>query len=1386
MSKRASRNPEIQATAGARRCGAAAAFTAVLALSFAAPAGPAIAGAAGWRAAAAKLDATPSRPLRLGGQRERLSLSEGVEDALQVRVLVLEDAVKVLTVLVSLESYGVSAWLRERVCGAIRGRTGIYRVRIAFAATGTRFAPALYGLDEPLPELDDAEREALREHSDLIAARIVEGIDACRSGLEPAELAWGAVPAPETRAALPGDPAAAPRPFLAVRRPDGRPVAVVFHAAAAGARLPGRFNRVCGEGPGHAAARLEGALAGAVALPLAGEEAALVERAVPVGLLHERAAGAFEAAAEAAISASLRGDGLEAAAGAIDARIEYLELPAGAGPRRAPIQAFLFGTRRAMLFIPGPVEASFGARLRKRLAPVEAWCVARANDHASLEGEGAEEALAAGLERLAASDDAGAAARIRPPAPLTPGAALESFRLAPGLRIDLAAAEPELADPVAFAFDEHGRLLVCEMRDYPLGPGEGKPPDGRVRLLEDRDRDGYFESSSIYADQVPFPTGIACWRGGVFVAATRDILYLKDLDGDGRAELREAALSGFDDGNSQHLLNSLTWGADGWIHVNGGDGAGIRCPRRPDRPELRLSHANFRFRPETLWVERETGYQGGYGIAFDGDGRRFACSSTNHGRQVLFEHHHLARNPALAGVEVFQTTSDHDQWVHPAGPQLERFNDPMDAGRFSSACGLHVYEGSALPAEYRGCIVVCEPVSNLVHCDRLESRGAAARARRSIEGGEFLASTDPWFRPVFAAAGPDGALYIADMYREVIEHPEWIPLHVQKLFDLRSGMDRGRIYRIARRDAPPRAGEPWRGFRAEGLVEELSGAEAWRVETALRLLQEEERRRDSLRRELEEAARLSAVDDGTAGRRQEDRCRRALSALERLGVLDAERLREALRAEAHPRLRAWALPIAERWLMAAKAAGKAGPESEALEVAVADCAGDPDPWVRFRAALALGAATPERRIGPLARIAALDAGDPWTEGAVLCALDERPLELLEALAGGEAPSPAAAAFAGRVGELIARRGVVEETAHALDRLLEDGDRFADAAARLVRALGPGGWPRLRRELERRAEADAAWRRRVEGIRAHLGALFAELSRRAGDESMPVSRRVEALSLLGQDGGAAALDRVSGFLDARYPHALRAAAARSLAGFTEARAAAHAAVLSRFGLETPRLRLEILDALLGAAGGPESVLGAIEDERMAPADVDLTRRRALVEHADVSVRDRAARAFAPVAVDADRAALIERYRGAIAGLSGAPDPGRGRELFRRHCGVCHRLGGEGEHVGPDLESVRQREREALLIDILDPNRSVSPEFANYVLITADGRVLDGLLASETPSSVVLRRAEGREDVVLRRDIRELRATRTSVMPEGLEQQLSPADLWAVIDLLKPPP
>ncbi|HEX7859753.1 MAG TPA: PVC-type heme-binding CxxCH protein [Verrucomicrobiae bacterium] len=446
------------------------------------------------------------------------------------------------------------------------------------------------------------------------------------------------------------------------------------------------------------------------------------------------------------------------------------------------------------------------------------------------------------------------------------GEALGTFEVRGGVRLELVAGESsagasrhlaEVVDPIAMCFDEDARLFVVEMRDYSERRDERL---GRIRMLEDTDEDGRFDKSTIFAEGLPWPTALIWYGGGLFVGSTPDILYFRDTNGDGKADERKVVFTGFGEGvkrlNVQQLFNSFTWGLDNRIHgASGGNGGKITTVGKSGSA-LELGASDFSFDPRTLEMRRENG-GGQYGMTFDSAGRKFVCSNSAHIRQVMY-----AFGDVLPEMEYPLPAAALDIPVDgPSGPVYRISPEepwrvlrtkwrvvglvagPIEgggraSGYFTSASGVTIYRGTALGAEFEGDAFIADVGSNLVHRKKLRANGVPFKAERAADEqtSEFLASRDNWFRPVAFANGPDGALYIADMYREVIEHPWSLPPNIKKHIDLNSGNDRGRIYRaVGTNFVQPKLPRLSRSSNEE-LVAMLGHANGWHRDTASRLL----------------------------------------------------------------------------------------------------------------------------------------------------------------------------------------------------------------------------------------------------------------------------------------------------------------------------------------------------------------------------------------------------------------------------------------------------------------------------------------------------------------------------------------------------------------------
>ncbi|MDE0595703.1 MAG: hypothetical protein OSB65_10700 [Roseibacillus sp.] len=547
--------------------------------------------------------------------------------------------------------------------------------------------------------------------------------------------------------------------------------------------------------------------------------------------------------------------------------------------------------------------------------------------------------------------------------------ALESFQVHRDFRIELVAGEPQVVDPVAITFDENGRLFVAEMRGYPERREEAL---GRIKLLEDLDGDGRYEKATTFAAGLKWPTGLVCWKGGLFVAASPDILYLEDRDGDGVAEKRTVVFSGFGAGlnrlNMQALVNGLQWGPDGRIYGSTASNGGLVKARDPKAKALNLRGSDFSFDPHSLDLRPESG-TAQYGLTFDDYGRRYLCSNSRHLIAVMYSWpwnkvpglpHPLVDIPVDGGAAEVYRISKVEPWrvVRTRWRVQGLVGGPVEGGGratgyFTSASGLTVYRGDGFPKGFRGNVFVGDVGSNLVHRKVIEFPKnrvqPVARRAKGEEQREFLASTDNSFRPVQCANGPDGALYIVDMCRETIEHPWSIPESIKKHLDLYSGNDRGRIWRVVPKEFErPAKKELGRGMRGD-LFKSLQSENGWTRDTSARLLLE---------------------------RNEEDEINLLIPMIASEAIDERARL-AALRLFLPRRELGWLAPLLVQDASAEiRRAAVHGWDSTELGL-FAPLASDPDPRVRFEFALRSLDRKIEMEVAHLVGMVKSAGGDPW-------------------------------------------------------------------------------------------------------------------------------------------------------------------------------------------------------------------------------------------------------------------------------------------------------------------------------------------------------------------------------------------------------------------------
>ncbi len=795
-----------------------------------------------------------------------------------------------------------------------------------------------------------------------------------------------------------------------------------------------------------------------------------------------------------------------------------------------------------------------------------------------------------------------------------PGAALKSIRVEPGFTVDLAAAEPLVKDPIAFDWGADGRLWVLEMGDYPLGAdGHGKP-GGVVRILEDTDGDGRYDRSTTFLDGLGIPAGIMAWRNGVLIGCAPDIFYAEDRDGDGRADHREVLFTGFTEGNPQHRVNGFEFGLDGWVYGANGDSGGTVRSIKTGKT-VSISGRDFRFRPDTGEFEAESG-QTQYGRHRDDWGRWFGNNNPNWAWHYVLANRDVRRNRHYAAPDPRHTLEPETR-VYPLSITAARFNDLSMANHVTSANSPTPYRDELFGPWFGTSLFVSEPVHNVVHRIVLEPDGVTFRGRRGPNGSgrEFVASSDNWFRPTMLKTGPDGALWIADMYRAVIEHPEWIPDDWEKRLDLRAGSEQGRIYRVFPVDQRPRPIPRLDRLDEAGLVAALDSPSGWQRDAAHRLL---------LHRGG--TAAIPALRELAMHTRRPQTRVQAIWALADLGGLDASSALAGL-TDADSRVREAIVEAVEPLLR----------ESSAVADAVLRLADHPEARVRFRLALLLGDWDDHRAGDALAKLARRDGKDSWMRAAILCSALPHVPALLGGLLSGEGagePPPE------MVEPLLALAGALP------------GGGLSDAAIRSIgRPAGQGGryapW-----QFSALAGLLSARERARKPLSIDLDQPFASLwesaRRLVPDDTAVEAERVAAVSLLRHSAAkdASDRDRIAGLLRPRVSAAIQQAAVTNLGYVNDPRVAD--LLLAGWKGHSPQIRGTVLDALLSRREWTGTLLSALEAGRISPAEIDPARRERLIRRRDPALRAKAEALFAHQGPAPGRRRVVQ---------TGAPDEGR---------------------------------------------------------------------------------------------------------------------------------
>ncbi len=955
-----------------------------------------------------------------------------------------------------------------------------------------------------------------------------------------------------------------------------------------------------------------------------------------------------------------------------------------------------------------------------------------------------------------------------PPSPISPRESLHYLETQDDWRVELVAHEPQVKDPVAMQIDESGRIWVIEMSDYPKGPAPNSPPLGRLVILEDKDGDLFFETSSVFADELLFATGVQLWKDGALVTVSGSLVWLRDTDGDGQADKREMMLQGFQEQNPQLRANDPTIAWDGRLYIaNGLRGGTISYRDSNDRLQL----ANFDLRVNLLkdTVQLVTG-PAQFGMTWDKNGNRYFCANRQPCREVQLEPYQLALSPVsnIASAVRDASPAEAGSKVRPLVNAWTTSN--LHAGQFTAACGVLVTHSPQFNGTAWGQVLTCEPTGSLVQRRSIERLNGRTDVVDAPPEREWLASRDPWFRPVNLYEGPGGEIYVLDMYRAVIEHPEWVPEELKNRPDERLGDKAGRIYRLVRNNDT--LSQAWNQLRAQGkdkssdesLIDQLKSSSVWVRNTAARLLLQSSPSSYPNQNKLFHS--LLQSDGFTDGKLI------ALGLLSARGELNDSFLDIALADSSNlVRTAAWRL-VADygQSQSVAKLQNhllKSLQSSDRDEFRAALWAFAHQPEADRNANLQLSdsalpilaeqlAVCHEDSVTLMAISAAIqNHASPWLESFVKLTLPQ--LSKQQIGSGGDANLQTSVS----VWFELAMAQNLEKTTNLLQeqipQLLNKSD-MPNSTGILLASIdgfinGKGKLDPV--QLSNIAvickslltSANATELQRVQALR-----LLTKIDRNAAE--------TVAVELLNASGASVVRTAIQVLQDNSSPEVSQL-------------------FLSHFATAPPALRIDFLNAIRSKPSRLALLLTELENRKLSPYLIDLAQRNAILSSLGNDDKPKWQRLLGGE-ISSDREAIIAKYRQAF---SAKTDEARGKSLFTQHCAACHKIDDVGTPVGPDISDSREQSFEKLLVAILDPNRSIDANYFRYVASTIDGEIFEGLLAETSAKQVVLKGQNGVLHTISADSLQGLKVSETSMMPVGFESQVTPEQMNDLLSYIK---
>ncbi len=947
---------------------------------------------------------------------------------------------------------------------------------------------------------------------------------------------------------------------------------------------------------------------------------------------------------------------------------------------------------------------------------------------------------------------------------MKPADAQRAFAVPKGFEVRLFASEPMVVNPVAMTWDDRGRLWVLELYEYPLGTKPGEKGRDRIKILEDTDGDGVADKVTVFADGMSLATGLQLGNGGVYVAEAPNLWFLQDTDGDGKADKKTAVLTGFGLEDRHELLNGLTWGPDGQLYMTHGVFTRSNAKDPNDRNAvpvvLTAGVARFDTRTKRFEVFAE-GTSNPWGVDFDAKGNAFVSAC------VIDHLFHLApggiytrqggQAPYLYGYGDLKSIVDHRHHM-------------------AAYAGIDIYQGNQWPEEWKGAALHGNIHQNAINIDRLTPKGSSFLASKWNDSGDFLTTKDGWFMPVSTQTGPDGAVWLMDWYDKY-------PCYQNANADP-DGVDRehGRIWRVVwTGDKPgsPVASRPSKDMdlgklSSAELVKMLEHPNSWQRRSAQRLLNE--RRDNTVQGQLQNLfATGKSLDSRLA----------AFWTMQSSGQL-ADTILEKATTDQDPAVRMWA----------ARFLGEQRVVSEDRMSWLEALARDPDPTVRS----AVASASRQFVSGQLTVNAPLPGGGlPHDTGAILAALvqsskagDDATVSFLTWMAAepivvaepartlqwfsenGQANMP----FAGTLLAKTLRRLCDLRDGSKLDLALDFLGTLTDADAPLaVRALdglidGQRGKaitptkptePTLKKLLASANKDVVSRAQQLGSLWGDANALKAGLAR-ITDASAPEADRIAAVRTSARVKTEDTRRALLGLLAAPGSDTLKVEAVRALQQVGEDDTARQ--LLEKWNSSTPAVRAAVAEFCTSRSNWKWPFFTAVERGDVKRGDIPPTVVRTLATSGSEKERAKAEQVFGKVrATSAEKLKLIDAKRKVVG--TGPIDLAKGHEVARRTCFVCHKMYDEGAEIGPDLTGVGRSSLDALLHNVINPNEIIGAGYENVEIETKDDRFFSGRMVENNASIVKLIQAGPAESIVAKSDIKTLKVSENSVMPEGLE-------------------